>query len=57
MKKLLCKIGLHWLKNHSHRFTDLVSRKPIYFADCECGKKWLVDSKIPFLGFRIPQND
>lgn len=58
IKKILCKIGWHWLVEHKPTFWDRVAYKQVYNAWCKaCGKKYMVDSKVPFLGFRceIPQ--
>lgn len=52
-KKLFCCIGRHWMKNHKPYFIDSSSDKQVYVADCECGKKWMVDSLFPLWGFRV----
>ena len=53
-KKLLCNMGIHWLENHSYNFRDNVSGKSVYDAECSvCGDRYMVDSLIPFLGFRV----
>jgi hypothetical protein len=41
------------MKNHHHNFIDKCSGKTVYNAECECGKKWMVDSLLPFGGFRV----
>ena len=56
MKKFFCFIGIHWLENHAHYFVDCVSGRSVYFAKCDCGRQWLVDSLVPFLGFRVERN-
>lgn len=53
MKKLFCKLGVHWMKNHHHNFIDVVNGKSVFNAECECGKKWLVDSLSALFGFRM----
>lgn len=51
--KLLCKLGIHRpLRQHAYYFKDIVSRKQIYTATCSCNKKWMVDSKSPWFGFK-----
>jgi hypothetical protein len=56
MKKFFCSIGLHWMKNHHFNFTDKVDGKTVYNADCECGKKWMVDSLSPITLFKVPRD-
>ena len=53
MKKFFCRIGVHWMKNHHHNFVDCVDGKTVYNAECACGKKWMVDSLLPFWGVRV----
>ena len=58
MKKLLCRIGIHWLVNHTHNFIDKVSGKTVYNTECDiCGKKYMSDSPSPLLGFRVLRPD
>jgi len=52
--KLLCKIGWHRpLFKHEYSFTDKINGDLIYVAECPCGRKWMVSSKIPMLGFKV----
>lgn len=58
--KLLCSIGLHRpLKNHRHNFIDKVSGSTVFNAECNCGKKWMVDSCFGFFGDKVenPETD
>lgn len=53
IRKMFCKIGWHWLTNHEHSFVDRVSGNSVFEASCNCGKKWLTDSLLPLIGFRV----
>ena len=53
LKKLFCKIGRHWLTNHTSKFYDFIGMKNVYEAKCRCGKTWIVDSLNPLGGFRF----
>lgn len=54
MRKLLCKLGLHWLKEHTRLFIDHVTRKEVFEAKCVvCGRIWMTDSPFPLGGFRV----
>lgn len=57
MKRFFCLIGWHWMKNHRRSFTDCVSGKTVYRAECECGRKWQVDSKHSLGGFRVEREE
>lgn len=51
---LLCNLGVHRpLKEHKHSFIDAVSGQTVYIAKCNCGKKWMVDSPLSLLGFKV----
>ena len=47
IKKFFCKIGIHWMKNHHSLFWDAIGGIPVFAADCECGKKWMVQTTSP----------
>jgi hypothetical protein len=54
IKKFLCFIGRHCLKEHTEYFTDKVSGKMVYLARCQyCSKIYLTDTKSSWFGFRI----
>ena len=54
MNNLFCKLGWHRpLKYHIYSFTDIVSNKAVYNAECSCGLKWSVDSKLGFRGYKV----
>jgi len=44
IKKLFCKIGLHWMSNHHSMFWDAIGGIPVYNAKCACGKEWMTES-------------
>lgn len=51
---ILCKLGIHRpLKNHRYAFTDKVTDLSVYHAECDCGKKWFVDSPLGYFGFKV----
>jgi len=53
----LCKLDLHRpLLNHRYYFTDTVSGKSVYKAECSCGKKWMTDSTKGYFGFKVKRN-
>ena len=55
-QKVFCKIGLHWpMRNHTIAFLDIVNSKQIYYAECPCGEKWMVDTKCPYPLFKVNQ--
>jgi hypothetical protein len=46
MKPILCKIGLHWpLQRKRRAFTDVVSGRPFYICQCNCGKWWMAEGR------------
>jgi len=47
IKKLLCKLGIHLMKDHKENFRDIVSGGMVYDAKCSCGKTWMVDTLFP----------
>ena len=48
---LLCRIGIHRpLKIKSSNFTDTVSGKTVFNAECSCKKKWLTDGVFGWFG-------
>ena len=50
MKKLFCRIGLHWMLNHKENYVEYcITSPPQYEAECACGKKWWVYSKMPLV--------
>lgn len=54
MSKLLFRLGIHRpLFNHWYNFTDKVSGKSVYNAECFCGKKCMVDNCFGFFGFKV----
>lgn len=54
MSNLLCKLGWHRpLKRHIYSFTDVVSGKAVYNAECPCGLKWKVDSMAGLRGYKV----
>ncbi len=54
IKKITCKLGLHWfMVGHEPDFTDRVSGKIIYLAKCPCGQHWLVDTTSRFPMFKV----
>ena len=54
MKSLLCNFGVHRpLSGHLIAFTDIVSRKTVFYAACPCGKRWMVDSLNCWGGFKV----
>lgn len=58
MKKLLCLLNIHWLINHVFDFVDIVDNKSVYNAQCSiCKKYFLVDSLIPFMGFKVEKGN
>lgn len=51
---ITCRVGLHWfMKGHEPDFTDTVSGKIVYMAQCPCGRRWLVDTTGPFPLFKV----
>lgn len=50
---LFCKIGIHWMRGHSLNFIDIASGKPVYNAECSCGRKWMVDTLFPLTMFKV----
>ena len=58
MKNILCRLNIHRpLKNHHHTFTDCVSGKTVFDAECPCGLKFMVDSQFGFCGFKVAKTD
>ncbi len=54
MDKMLCKIGIHRpLRNYAFGFTDRITLKSVYYAECPCGRQWMVDSRFRFGGFKV----
>lgn len=53
IQRLFCRLGRHWLVNHTFAFRDKVSLRCVYRANCLCGKEWITDSLYPLLGFRM----
>ena len=49
MKKLFCRIGLHWMSKHRENYVEYWVGPRTYEAECACGKKWWVYSKMPFV--------
>jgi len=50
---LLCKIGIHRpLSEHHYDFKDKVSGKTVYNSVCSCGKRWMVNSRWGWFGFK-----
>lgn len=51
---MFCKYGWHRpLRGHKFTFTDVVSGKGVYKAQCNCNKTWMVDGKGGFSGFKV----
>ena len=49
-----CKYGWHSpLKNHKYFFTDIVSGKEVYHAECSCGIYWMIANKRKYFGFKV----
>ena len=57
LKKLLCKLGIHWMKNQRGLFTDKVSGNTVFVATCPCGREWTVDSLFPIVVFKVETSD
>ncbi len=49
----MCKIGIHWMKNHRSDFTDCISGKTVFLATCSCKREWTVDSLFPIVTFKV----
>lgn len=41
------------MKNHAYNFTDFISGKCVYDAECSCGRKWMVDTLFPITIFKV----
>lgn len=54
VKKFFCDIGWHWMENHLGNFTDKVSGKTVYNAECAiCKKEYMVDTLFPIASFKV----
>jgi hypothetical protein len=52
MRKLLCRLGLHWPIDICHYyFTDIVSGLPVYKGRCSCGREFMTNGRWHF--FRV----
>ena len=56
IKKLFCKIGIHWMENHHSYLWDYIGGTPIFSAECPCGRKWMVESAFPIVTFKVERN-
>lgn len=54
MTRILCRLGWHRpLFGHEYTFTDALSGKFVYYAQCPCGKRWMVDSLSGMFGIKV----
>lgn len=57
IKEFLCKIGIHWMKNHRSYFSDCASSKTVFLVTCSCNREWMVDSLFPIVTFKVETNE
>ena len=55
--RILCKLKVHWMRNHHHNFIDSVSGKTVFNAECPCGKRWMVDTLSPITFFKVDRDE
>ena len=56
-KHWLCRLGIHRpLTGHHFHFTDTVSGRAVWKAQCPCGVEWMVDSNNKYYGDKVRIN-